>query len=63
MSEVVVVTERTANLPTELIDGYPIQTVPLKGIWDGVGYDDRIDIMSEAFYNRFSQSNTMPTTS
>jgi len=32
-------------------------------IWDGETYDDGMDITPEAFYNRLSQSQSMPTIS
>ncbi len=63
MSKVAVVTDSTAYIPNELIDGYPLYSVPLQVIWGEESYRDGIDIQPVEFYTRLSTAKVMPTTS
>ena len=63
MCPVAVVTDSTATLPQEQVQKYNIHVVPLYINWDGKRYRDGIDIKPEEFYERLSQSRTLPTTS
>lgn len=63
MSQVAIVTDSTAIIPDELTAGLPIYSAPLQVIWDGVTYQDGIDIQPEAFYARLESAKTSPTTS
>lgn len=63
MSKVAIVTDSTANIRPELLSQYNISTVPLLVIWDNKTYREGIDIQANEFYNKLSQSDTLPTTS
>lgn len=63
MNKVAIVTDSTAYLPTEIIERYQIQAIPLSVIWDGETYLDGIDITPSQFYNRLEKSTTLPSTS
>jgi len=63
MSKVAIVTDSTAYLPEDLVAAYQINVVPLVVIWGEETLRDNIDITPEAFYERLSNSKTMPSTS
>ncbi len=63
MSKVMIVTDSTANIPPELVDGNPIVSVPLQVIWGNEILRDGIDIQSREFYERLSVEKVMPSTS
>jgi DegV family protein with EDD domain len=63
MSKIVIVTDSTANLPKEMLAGYPIKVLPLKIIWNGVVLRDGVDITSADFYARLVRDKNIPTTS
>ena len=63
MRKVMIVTDSTANIPTELLDGNPIVSVPLQVIWGHEIYRDGIDIQVSEFYTRLSTEKVMPSTS
>ncbi len=63
MKKVAIVTDSTTYLPQSIIDGLGIHVVPLTLHWDDESYRDGVDIQAEAFYERLSQSDTIPTTS
>lgn len=63
MSKVIVVTDSTAYIPAELINGHRIQSVPLQVIWGDKVYRDGIDIQPEEFYRNLPKSEVLPTTS
>lgn len=63
MSPVGVLTDSTAYLPEDLLRQYDIRVVPLRVNWDGETFRDGVDITPQAFYERLSQSKTLPTTS
>jgi len=63
MSKVAIVTDSTANIPTELINKYPVFITPLQVLWDEKSYLDGIDIQPKEFYERLSASKSMPSTS
>ncbi len=58
-----VVTDSTADLPTELTQARGITVVPLTVHMDGESYLDGVEITSAEFYQRMAASNQMPTTS
>ena len=41
---VMILTDSSAYLPTDLVDRYPIRVMPLTLNWDGMTYRDGIDI-------------------
>ena len=63
MSKVMVVTDSTANIPQELLDGYPIVSVPLQVIWGNEIFRDGIDIQTKEFYERLTSDKVLPSTS
>ena len=63
MSKVAVVTDSTAYIPSELIEGYPIYVAPLQVIWGGETFRDGVDIQPTEFYSRLQDAKVMPTTS
>jgi DegV family protein with EDD domain len=62
-NQVAIVTDSTAYLPASILEEYSIKVIPLVVIWDGETYRDGIDITTADFYNRLSQSNSLPSTS
>lgn len=63
MAKVAVVTDSTAYLPRETMDGYPIYSAPLQLIWGDQTYRDGLDITPTEFYERLPQAKVTPTTS
>ncbi len=63
MKKVAIVTDSSTYLPQSMIDDLGIHVVPLTLHWDDESYRDGVDIQAEAFYERLSQSDSIPTTS
>jgi DegV family protein with EDD domain len=63
MNKVMVVTDSTANIPLQLLNGNPIQILPLQVIWDHKVLKDGIDIQPKEFYERLAVDKNMPSTS
>ncbi len=63
MSSVAIVTDSTAYIPTEMMNGYSIQVVPLNVIWGDQTFLDGVDIQPNEFYDRLKGSKITPTTS
>lgn len=63
MNKVIVVTDSTATIPTQLLNGHMIQVLPLQVIWDHQVLRDGVDIHPQEFYERLAKSKTMPSTS
>ncbi len=63
MPKVAIVTDSTVNLPENYEKEYDIIVAPQLVIWDGVTYQDGIDIHTDEFYKRLKNSNSNPTTS
>lgn len=63
MKKVAIITDSTAYLPQDLIDDLGIHVVPLTLHWEDKTYRDGVDIKAEEFYQRLSESNTIPSTS
>lgn len=63
MAKVAVVTDSTAYIPRETLDGYPVYSAPLQLIWGEQTYRDGIDITPTEFYERLPQAKVNPTTS
>ena len=63
MNKVMIVTDSTANIPNELLNGYPVASVPLQVIWGNEILRDGIDIEARDFYERLSVDKVMPSTS
>ncbi|HSS95166.1 MAG TPA: DegV family protein [Candidatus Dormibacteraeota bacterium] len=58
-----VVTDSTADLPDEWRSRYAIEVVPLKVIFGGETFRDRVDMSDEEFFRRLAASTKLPTTS
>jgi len=54
MNKVMVVTDSTANIPTQLLNGNPVKVLPLQVIWDHKVFKDGIDIQPREFYQRLA---------
>lgn len=63
MSNVIVLTDSTAYIPTEISAQLPIRVIPLTLILEGQTYFDGVDIMPDDFYKRLLTSTSMPQTS
>ena len=63
MANVVVLTDSTAYIPTEITNQLPISVIPLTLILDGKTYFDGEDIMPDEFYQLLLTSSSMPQTS
>jgi len=62
-SRVAIVTDSTANLPTELLHQYHIIVLPLSLIWGEKTYLDAVEIQPIEFYQRLKTTKVMPSTS
>ncbi len=60
---VAVVTDSTADIPTELIETYNIHMVPLKLHFGNKGYIDKVTITPEEFYQELATNPCHPQTS
>ncbi|HEY63878.1 MAG TPA: DegV family protein [Caldilineae bacterium] len=58
-----IVTDSTSDIPEDLAKELDIQIVPLRVIFGEEVLLDRIDISSDAFFERLKSSPTLPTTS
>jgi DegV family protein with EDD domain len=63
MSKVAIVTDSTAFIPKNMMNGHNITIVPLQVIWGEKTYLDGIDIQPDQFYERLSSAKIMPSTS
>jgi len=63
MSKIAIVTDSAADIPEEIATGKPIFKIPLQIIWDGVAFQDGVDINPIEFYDRLRSGKTLPTTS
>ncbi len=61
--KITVVTDSTAYIPEEALDGLNIPVIPLWLIWGDERFRDGVDIDPSAFYRRLQESRTFPTTS
>ena len=63
MSKIAIVTDSTAYIPDEILQGLPVFTIPLHVIWGDETYRDNVDITQKIFYERLGSSKIMPSTS
>lgn len=61
--KVVIVTDSSACIPSELMARYGIEPVPLNVIFDDKTYQDGIDISPTEFYTLLREAKELPTTS
>jgi DegV family protein with EDD domain len=62
-SNVAVITDSTAYIPDEALDGLTIPAIPLWLIWGDERYRDGVDIYPEDFYRLLQERDTVPSTS
>jgi DegV family protein with EDD domain len=63
MPKIAIVTDSTACIPQENLQGLPVFIIPLHVIWGDDTYKDNVDITQKVFYERLGSSNIMPSTS
>jgi DegV family protein with EDD domain len=63
MSKVMIVTDSTANIPGELLNGNPVRILPLQVIWNSEILRDGVDIQPGEFYERLISEKNLPSTS
>jgi degV domain-containing protein BH3627 len=63
VSKIVIVTDSTADIPSEIADHLGIVVVPLTVHFEDKSYLDRIDISNQEFYEYLKTCKTLPTTS
>ena len=61
--KIAVVTDSTAYIPEEALDGLSMPVIPLWLIWGDERFRDGVDIDPPTFYHRLRASKTFPTTS
>lgn len=57
-----IVTDSTSDLPAELVEKHGISVIPMYINFGEHGYQDRIDITRQEFYERLPDSDPFPTT-
>lgn len=63
MNKVMIVTDSTAYIPADTIEGLPVRIVPLQVIWGDEQFRDGVDIQPTEFYERLKTAEIMPSTS
>jgi len=63
MSQIALVTDSTAYIPSEIVDQYGLTVMPQVLVWGEETYLDGVDIQPDEFYTRLKTAKTMPTTS
>lgn len=62
MRDIAIVTDSTADIPTELLEKYGVHVIPNYVIIDGKSYADGQDISRREFYENLPQMDQIPTT-
>lgn len=63
MSGIRIVTDSTADLPTEIVEEYGITVVPLKVFFGQEEYSDGVDLTSDQFFRKLKASDEISATS
>ena len=63
MGKVAIITDSTAFVSPNLIEGLPVHIVPLHINWNGHNYEDGIDIHPPEFFERLKIEKELPKTS
>lgn len=63
MSEIAIVTDSLASIPSDLVEQYKIKVVPQVLIWGEEVLLDGVDITPSEFYTRLKTTDTLPSTS
>ncbi len=61
--KIAVVTDSSAYIPGDALEGLDVHVLPVWLIWDGENLRDGVDITPETFYPRLKISKTLPTSS
>jgi DegV family protein with EDD domain len=61
--KIVILTDSSAHISSEIQEELKIVVIPLWLIWDGESMQDGIDIQPQAFYQKLKGSKTLPTSS
>ena len=63
MSNIVIVTDSTADIPAHLVKTHDIRIVPLRVLFGEEAYLDGVELKPDEFYKRLVSSSQLPTTS
>lgn len=63
MNNVAIITDSVACLPSELVDRYDIEIVPMELMYEDRIYLDGVDITPAQFYDLLARTGKLPTTS
>ena len=63
MKKIAIVTDSSASLDENYVKRFNIHVIPLKLHWNGMDFEDGVDITPIEFYERLEKSSTIPTTS
>lgn len=63
MSNIAIVTDSTAYIPSDLVQKHNLTVTPQVLIWGEETYQDGVDIQPDEFYSRLRTSKVMPSTS
>ena len=61
--KIAIVTDSTAYIPEDLLEKYNIHTVPLSVVFGEESFRESIDITTEEFYKKVTESKKLPSTS
>ncbi len=61
--KIAVVTDSSAYIPKDALEGLNVSVIPLWLIWDDERFRDGVDIDPPTFYRRLKESRTLPTSS
>lgn len=62
MSKIALVTDSTAYIPQDIVAKYNITVAPQVLIWGKDTYEDGVDILPTAFYEKLKNASVMPST-
>jgi DegV family protein with EDD domain len=63
MSKVAIVTDSSAYIPADMLQGLPVFSLPLHLRWENESYRDAVDITPDQFYPRLKTGKSLPQTS
>lgn len=63
MSDIALVTDSTADIPSEIADAHGIKVIPLKVVFGDKEYLDGIDLQPDKFYKMLAQADKLPSSS
>ncbi|WP_069649125.1 DegV family protein [Caloranaerobacter ferrireducens] len=63
MEKIKIITDSVSDIPSQYIDEYDIEVVPLTINFENESYKDKVDITVDEFYKKMDESDKLPTTS